>query len=464
MQMRSRTSSMSSTDSEPLFRVYWTRWIVLLSVVLVNFSNAMTWITYAPITYHTQDFYKNSNAALFLNGIFLVVSIPVGIFTMYIMDKWGLKPSILIGAGFNLVGNLLRVVSAIDSIDTNIRFALVMSGQTLAAIAQPFIMYLPTKMSAYWFPESQRAFSNTLASMSNPLGIAVMYALSPQIVTNTHPTAFLTLNGAVAAIAVVTAVVACLVPGSKPPTPVSIASENKIEPLAFLAGVKRCGTSKSFIVLSIILGGAIGLFNTLYNNLQPALCVRGYSATFSGIMGATLIVSGLVGAAISGIFVDRTKKFQETMKFCFFLTGFAASSLTVAINFFDVQWWIAISIASFGVLGFAIYPIGLEVGVEITFPVAEATSTGIICIMGQIEGIIFLLVTAAFNQQPSPDQMKVQTCMVTDKPSDVPDWKYSFIAWTVIIYIQIVIFSTTFWPRYKRSEYEASESRKLQAS
>lgn len=70
------------------------------------------------------------------------------------------------------------------------RFPVTFAGQVLASVAQPFVMFIPTKLAAYWFPENQRAIANTLASMSNPLGIAAMYSLSPVFVNDSHPEAF----------------------------------------------------------------------------------------------------------------------------------------------------------------------------------------------------------------------------------------------------------------------------------
>ena len=43
---------------------------------------------------------------------------------------------------------------------------------------------------------------------------------------------------------------------------------------------------------------------------------------------------------------------------------------------------IVVSITLFGMFGFAVYPTALELAVEVTYPVAEATSTGIIFLCG----------------------------------------------------------------------------------
>lgn len=68
-------------------------------------------------------------------------------------------------AWLNGIGNFLRNVSTFDGISLELRFWILLAGQTLAAISQPFVMFAPTKLAALWFPDSQRATANMLASM-----------------------------------------------------------------------------------------------------------------------------------------------------------------------------------------------------------------------------------------------------------------------------------------------------------
>lgn len=73
------------------------------------------------------------------------------------------------------------------------RFEITFLGQTLTALAQPFNTYLPAKLAAAWFPDSQRVLANTLASLASPLGTATMYAIAPHIVDFNAPENFQTL-------------------------------------------------------------------------------------------------------------------------------------------------------------------------------------------------------------------------------------------------------------------------------
>ncbi|VDO43370.1 unnamed protein product [Haemonchus placei] len=443
------------------FRTYKIRWVYLFVACLVNFSNGNTWITYAPITFYANDFYGNANAALLFNLIFMALSIPVGFLACWWSDRFGLRSAFHIGAWTNLLGNVIRVVGSGEWFPKNARFPVAFIGQTVAAIAQPFVMFLPTKLAAYWFPQDQRVIANTLSSMSNPIGIAVMYSFAPLIVNESHPHAFFLLVRICAALAAVTALFALFITRSKPPTPVAASRNADIEIPGFLEGVRQCFHSKAYWVLAICLGGGVGLFNALYNNLQPSLCVLGYSLSFSGGMGTLLIMSGLVGAAISGLYVDKTGKFEQTMKFSFLLAGIAACSLAVSINYEGEEGWVIASIFFFGAFGFAIYPLGLEMGVEATFPVAEATSTGLVIMIGQIQGVIYVILTNVFVGKPDPHNLAVQTCV--NKNSDlktVSTWSTPFLIWAGFVSLLIIVFVIFFWPTYKRRDFEAAQALK----
>ncbi|KAF1749183.1 hypothetical protein GCK72_025650 [Caenorhabditis remanei] len=441
------------------YRVYPKRWIYLLAVSMINFSNGNTWITYAAITFYTNNYYSNNNAALFFNVIFMVLSIPVGFLACWWIDKFGLRSAYHIGTWANFIGNIIRLVASGTFIDPSIRFPIAITGQAIAAFAQPFVMFLPTKLAAYWFADNERAIANTLSSMSNPIGIAVMYSLAPVFVNKTTPKNFFNMNIAVTAVAFIPVILSLFITASKPPSPATPSrAENSVESPSFLDGVILCFKSKTFIVLSICLGGGVGLFNALYNNLQPALCVKGYSPTFNGGMGTLLIMSGLVGAAISGIIVDKWGKFEKVMKVSFCVAGVAAASLSICINYEGVEWWVVLSIFVFGAAGFSIYPIGLEMGVEATFPVAEATSTGLIIMIGQIQGVFYVVMTNLAVGKPDPHDMAIQTCVdQNDQIHTVLTWKWPFLIWLACISVLIMSFVAFFWPKYKRREYEQAK-------
>ncbi|KAI6201794.1 hypothetical protein M3Y96_00880300 [Aphelenchoides besseyi] len=436
------------------YRLYKQRWYILLVVSLLNFSNAMTWVTFASITYYTDIYYGNENAATIFNVIFMVLSIPLGIVAMWGVDRFGIRPVCIFGSMVNFVGNLFRVLGSASFItDKLLRFWLVVVGQIGAASAQPFIMYLPTKMAALWFAENQRVIANTIASMSNPLGVAAIYAISPVFVNADHSDWFIELTGTVCGLTLITMLLSFGVTSSKPKLPPSASSEDRQTP-KFVESLRQIICIPAFWVLVIAVGSSIGLFNCIYNNLQPTLCSRGYSNTYSGIMGAGMIVSGISGAAVAGIIVDSTKRFLLVYKICLVGTLLAAVSLALTISHENRQYLIATFIFAFGFFGFPTYPLGLELAVETTFPVPEATSSGSLIVAGQVFGVLYIVITGLFNRSPSERLKEIQTCVKIDKSIEVNDWEVSSYIWTAILVLTCVIGVSLFWPRYRRIEYE----------
>ena len=72
---------------------------------------------------------------------------------------------LILSSWLNLMGSIIRVVSALSIVDSKYRYILVISGQTLAACSQPVMLFSPTKVAALWFSENQRATANMIASV-----------------------------------------------------------------------------------------------------------------------------------------------------------------------------------------------------------------------------------------------------------------------------------------------------------
>ena len=101
-----------------------------------------------------------------------------------------LKPlQLYLGAGFNLMGSVLRWVSAAPLVLCSPHYSqsgyvVAMFGQILTACAQPFLLYAPTKLAALWFGAKERALCTMLASMGNPVGLGLAQLISTNVVTN----------------------------------------------------------------------------------------------------------------------------------------------------------------------------------------------------------------------------------------------------------------------------------------
>ena len=81
------------------FKVYGYRWVVLLVYFLLNAFMQVQWITFAPITSEAVSIYHVPALQIdLLSLIFMIVYIFVSFPASYIIDTWGIRIGIGIGA------------------------------------------------------------------------------------------------------------------------------------------------------------------------------------------------------------------------------------------------------------------------------------------------------------------------------------------------------------------------------
>lgn len=163
------TSHSSEGKSEKVgYKLYKSRWLMLAIVCFLNLSNAMMWITFAAAADTTITFYGITSIQLnMLSMTFMFATVPLGFVATWVLDTYGLRASLLLAAWLNGLGGLLRNISTLSIIPHEHAYSVLMIGQALAACAQPFVMFTPTKLAALWFPENRRATANMIGSMSS---------------------------------------------------------------------------------------------------------------------------------------------------------------------------------------------------------------------------------------------------------------------------------------------------------
>uniref|UniRef100_A0A8C4Q1I9 Solute carrier family 49 member 3 n=1 Tax=Eptatretus burgeri TaxID=7764 RepID=A0A8C4Q1I9_EPTBU len=428
------------------------RWVVLAVLCLLNASNSAVWLSMAPVTDHAAQFMAvKPDLINWLSLVYIVVCIPCGPLASWATDSFGLRFALVTGGLLNGVGALVRLLGVQDWMVTVLRgFPLVMTGQTVAALAQPLLLFAPTKVAAVWFPENQRAIANTIASMANPLGIMLTNVISPLIVHSAEQISTMLIVYAVPAL-LGTLLVICLMQRSAPLMPPSIgATTQSTQP--FLINIKQLFTNGPFLILLVCFGTGIGAITCFTTLLAQILCARGYTDEFSGICGALTIAFGIVGAVITGMYVDRTKHFAQVGKINFLLASLAAIAFALLCVQRDQAVAVAFSCSLLGLFGFSIYSVCLEVGVECTYPVGEATSTGLLFVSGQIQALILILLLQALARPLSPADSVFVACKGSLM---IPyDWTVSMLVFAGVCVLASSIFTLLFRAELRRRKAE----------
>ena len=89
-----------------------------------------------------------------------------------LMGKMSLKIIVLTGSGLTLLGAAVRCIPIYA-------LACLFLGQTIAAIAQLFVLSIPPAIAVVWFPPAERGKATALGSLANALGIAASFGIGP---------------------------------------------------------------------------------------------------------------------------------------------------------------------------------------------------------------------------------------------------------------------------------------------
>jgi len=350
--------------------------------MLVVAASQIMWITFAPITLEASDFYGVSDIKIgILSMSFMIVYIFVSIPASWIIDKYGIRIGVGIGVVLTGIFGLLRGL-----ISTHYNPVLI--SQIGLAIGQPFLLNAMTKVAARWFPLEERATASGLATLSMYLGILGGMLVTPNLIIGSGIPGMLRSYGIFSmAAAVVFFIFAKERPLTAPCDP------DQEERALAMDGLKRIFHFKDFNWLMIIFFIGLGVFNAVTTWIENILSPRGISAVQAGVTGGLMIIGGIAGALVLPVLSDRYRK-----RIPFILASLAGATLSlVGITFGSTYTVILISGIAFGFFLLSSGPIGFQYGAEITYPVSEGTSNGLLLLMGQISGIAFIFGMDSFK-------------------------------------------------------------------
>ena len=158
-------------------------------------------------------------------------------------------------------------------------------------------------------------------------------------------------------------------------------------------GLSRMLRQRDFILLMVIFFVGLGAFNAITTWIEQILAPRGFTATQAGNAGGMMILGGILGALVIPMLSDQMRKrvpfscLQSPAR----RSGWRASHSSPGYALLLVSSFI------FGFFLLSAGPVGFQYGAEITYPAPEGTSNGLLLLMGQVSGIVFILALDALK-------------------------------------------------------------------
>ncbi|XP_019731021.1 solute carrier family 49 member 4 [Hippocampus comes] len=360
-------------------RVYGRRWLVLSLFSLLALMQGVVWNFWGPIqnsAAHAFGFTKSDIAVLVLWG-------PVGfvpwLLFMWLMDKRGLRSSLLLSAFLMLLGAVLR---SIPLSDPALRRWLIHGGQLLNGLAGPTIMSAGPFLSTTWFAPDQRATATAVASLFSYLGGAAAFSASlPEL----------------AAIATLFVAVLFYFP-SRPPLPPSVAAAS--QRLSYRSSICRLLSNLRFLMIALAYAVPTGVIAGWAGVLDMILTPANVSQVDAGWIGFWSTVGGCVFGVAMARFADSIRGMLKPI-LVLMLAGASLSStwftLTCLSRLTHLPSSAAILYTSCILVGIFInssVPIFFELFIETVYPVPEGITCGVVTFLGNlVTGLLLFFLT-----------------------------------------------------------------------
>lgn len=125
--------------------------------------NAFQWIQYSILSNVFAHFYGVSFTQIdWLSMVYMVAYVPLILPATWLLDARGLRLTALLGAGLNMLGAWLKCASLAPD-----RYAVTMAAQAVCAVAQVFILGLPSRVASVWFGPSEVSTACAVAVLGN---------------------------------------------------------------------------------------------------------------------------------------------------------------------------------------------------------------------------------------------------------------------------------------------------------
>ncbi|XP_045196562.2 feline leukemia virus subgroup C receptor-related protein 2-like isoform X2 [Mercenaria mercenaria] len=395
------TGTMDEMNMAP--KVYTRRWFMLLLFVAYSFSNAYQWIHLNIIgnvimKYYNEslpeDSFQQESAIDWLSMIYMLVYIPLIFPATWLLNKKGLRLNLICGAFLNALGAWIKCACLAPD-----RFAVLMFAQTLCAIAQIFILGIPARLAAVWFGPNQVSTATSIGVFGNQVGCAAGFLIPPLLVPNSESLSeigrdlgimFYIWAGVTTALFIIIVVVFKDKP-PRPPSKAQMLANQGSHQENYLGSLKNLFHNRNFILLTLTYGINTGCYYGIGTLLNPIILYYfpGHEQS-AGQIGLVLVLAGVVGSIVAGIWLDRTKSFKPTTVGIYFLSmaGMVALTFTMGVG---LIWVVFLTSAALGFFMTGYLPVGFEFAAEITYPESEGTSSGLLNASAQTFGIILTI-------------------------------------------------------------------------
>jgi FLVCR family feline leukemia virus subgroup C receptor-related protein len=169
-------------EEKPGLILYSYRWVVLISFFLSSAATGSVQGSLSTNRKIIENIKPDLNREVLSMAKYsdLIMYLPANFFSVWLIDRYGLRVCISFGCSVMLLGSLMRFTSSF----TDLWFWYF--GHIICMSSQAFLKNPVTKLASNWFGDKERSLATAIGIVSGPLGIFISKILIITIFEDKH--------------------------------------------------------------------------------------------------------------------------------------------------------------------------------------------------------------------------------------------------------------------------------------
>ncbi len=364
------------------------RWLILAAFMVVTAVTQLMWLAYSAIAPGLQTVAGISESkVVLLSTVFPVLYIPLSIPVGRIIDRFGFRFAVLVGAGLTAGGGFVRMISP--------SFAMLLIGSAIISVGQPFVLNSVTKLNGSWFDEKESSKANGLFTVSLFAGMILALSLTPALF---HAFGGTAKRSSLTGLALVYALLAtaalvffALVAREHPAGAAEPEPEEEVAVWASIRGLLR---TPGFGALVVLMCSGLGALIAFLQLVEVLLQSKGISDTTAGAMGSLFVLAAAGGSFAISALSDRLGGRVRLLAVTLVLSAVGLLLMTVAHG--------SLALGAAGVLAAVVlaatWPLSLTLSEELTGPAAAGMAASLLLLVGNLAGAVWTFVMEQLHQ------------------------------------------------------------------
>lgn len=393
------TALMSTAFRAVIVVMTTSRLFMLIIFGLATMMPSFQWIQYSIVSNLMQRYYDISSDTVRWTSMIFHVGYMTLIFPCaWILDNYGLRVTLLCSSCLSAIGSCIKLFSVAPD-----RFSLVLIGQTFQAFATAFTAILPTRLASVWFEYDEQSSASSAAMLGLQLGTALGFFVPPHVIKADNVEGSLRmLCIAVSAVSCLALLVSIVAFEEKPEHPLSLSETLNLNARAkppFKEEMHSLLGDRDFLLLLFSYGLNVGCFYSIATLLNPViLAYFPDEASFAGLLGLSMVLSGVLGGWVGGIVADKTCMFKEVTLAVYISSavGLLLFAALLPIRSHAVTMIVGLFLGFFMM---AYLPLGMQLGAEMTYPLSEGLPASFMVISAQGMGLVLIPICAGIQAE-----------------------------------------------------------------